>query len=110
MVTPTDQAMTLIKQSPPLLQEQFSAQLAKLQDWELAQTLSVLQRVALMMDARQVDASPVLATGAVTADPEAIEAVTRSDVSQATDAEVEAIEATTQAQCDTPGAGGVGNR
>ena len=58
MVTATEQAKDLIKESPPLLQEQFSNQLANLQDWELAQILSVLQRVALMMDAKQVDASP----------------------------------------------------
>jgi DNA-binding MarR family transcriptional regulator len=101
MVTVTEQASTLLQQSPPLLQEQFSAQLARLQDWELAQILSVLQRVALMMDARQVDASPVLATGSVTADPEAVEIVTRTDVSQATGTEAEGMEATTQAQSNS---------
>lgn len=85
MVTATEQAKALIKQSPPLLQEQFSNQLANLQDWELAQTLSVLQRVALMMDARQVDASPLLATGSVTAEPEMVEIVTRPGDTQPTD-------------------------
>jgi DNA-binding MarR family transcriptional regulator len=82
MVTATEQAEALIKQSPPLLQEQFSDQLANLHDWELAQTLSVLQRVALMMDAKQVDASPLLATGSVTAEPEMVEIVTRSGNTQ----------------------------
>ncbi|WP_235044671.1 MarR family winged helix-turn-helix transcriptional regulator [Methylohalobius crimeensis] len=70
LVTPTEEAVALVKKSPPLLQERFLQQLTKLHDWELAQILSVLQRIALMMDAKQVDASPLLATGLVTADPE----------------------------------------
>lgn len=84
LVRPTEQAIALIGKSPPLLQEQFSEQLARLHDWELAQILSVLQRVASMMDARQIDASPVMATGSVTADPETVEMVTRSVLQQAT--------------------------
>ncbi len=69
-VMPTARAVALVEKSPPPLQEQFSAQLKKLEDWELTQILSVLQRVALMMGAKQIDASPLLATGPVTADPE----------------------------------------
>ena len=93
MVTPTKQAIALIEQSPPLLQEQFTGQLEKLQDWELTQTLSVLQRVALMMDAKQFDASPLLTTGSVTAEPEMVEIVTRSEDAQETEAKVEGIDA-----------------
>ena len=78
LVQPTEQAIMLIQKSPPLLQEQFSARLARLHDWELNQILSVLQRVALMMDAKQIDASPLLSTGSVTAEPELVELVTRS--------------------------------
>jgi DNA-binding MarR family transcriptional regulator len=85
MASATAKAKKLIEKSPPLLQEQFLNQLANLQDWELAQTLSVLQRVALMMDARQDDASPLLATGSVTAEPEMVEIVTRPGVAQPTD-------------------------
>lgn len=79
LVSPTERAAILVAKSPPLLQEQFSKQLSNLQPWELTQILSVLQRIALMMDAKQVTASPMLATGSVTADPEAIEVVTRPD-------------------------------
>jgi DNA-binding MarR family transcriptional regulator len=78
MVTATKRGRVHISQSPPLLQETFSEQLARLQEWELTQTLSVLQRVALMMDASQVDASPLLATGSVTAEPDVVELITRS--------------------------------
>lgn len=79
LVTPTESAAALVAKSPPLLQEQFATQLADLQEWELNQILSVLQRIALMMDAKQVAASPMLSTGSVTADPEMIERVTRPD-------------------------------
>jgi len=84
LIKATDEAVALVKRSPPLLQEQFSTQLARLDDWELTQILSVLQRVALMMDAKQIDASPLLSTGSVTAGPEVVEMVTRSALRQAT--------------------------
>jgi DNA-binding MarR family transcriptional regulator len=86
IVTPTDQAISLVEKSPPLLHEQFSEQLAKLHDWEITQILSVLQRVGLMMDAQEVEASPLLATGSMTAEPEMVEVVTRAEAGQATDA------------------------
>jgi DNA-binding MarR family transcriptional regulator len=72
MVMPTKQAISLIEKSPPLLQEEFSQRLTRLDDWEITQILSVLQRVALMMDAQEVEASPLLATGSMTADPETV--------------------------------------
>lgn len=101
MVTATEEARAIIKKSPPLLQEQFSNQLTKLQDWELTQTLSVLQRVALMMDARQVDASPLLATGSVTAEPEMVEIITRSGDTQATNPKGEGMDAADHAPGDS---------
>ena len=98
MVTATKRSMALISQSPPLLQETFSAQLAKLQEWELTQTLSVLQRVALMMDASQVDASPLLATGSLTAEPDVVEMITRSRDAKTTEAQIGYVEAANQMQ------------
>jgi len=98
MVTATSRAMALISQSPPLLQETFSGQLAKLQDWELTQTLSVLQRVALMMDASQVDASPLLATGSLTAEPDVVGMITRSGDTNAADQNGSYVDAANQTQ------------
>ena len=66
-VRATPEATALVGQSPPLLQERFTERLGELQEWELTQILAVLQRMAVMMDARQVDASPVLVTGPVNA-------------------------------------------
>jgi DNA-binding MarR family transcriptional regulator len=104
LVKPTERAVGLVEQSPPLLQEQFSEQLATLQDWELAQILSVLQRVASMMDVRQIDASPLLATGSVTADPEVVEMVTRAPDQQAADQDVRSLEGSVQARRAKPSA------
>ncbi|MGD8311629.1 MAG: hypothetical protein PVJ66_03460 [Gammaproteobacteria bacterium] len=66
------------------------------------QILIALQRVALMMDARQVDASPLLATGSVTADPEMVEIVTRSEVVRAADTGDVGVEAGAHSQKDNP--------
>jgi DNA-binding MarR family transcriptional regulator len=78
VVRPTPDALALVEKSPPLLQERFLNQLGNLDDWELNQILSVLQRVAMMMDAEDMDASPLLATGSATAEAAMVEIVTRN--------------------------------
>jgi DNA-binding MarR family transcriptional regulator len=52
-----------LRVAPPLLQDRFVQELEKLEDWERSQILSTLQRVAHMMHAQDIDASPVLASG-----------------------------------------------
>lgn len=54
-----------IREAPPLLQERFMTELKRLEDWEQSLVLSTLQRVAKMMHAQEIDASPVLVTGPV---------------------------------------------
>lgn len=54
-----------IKEAPPLLQERFVTELRRLADWEQTLILSTLQRVAEMMHAQEIAASPVLVTGPV---------------------------------------------
>lgn len=109
LVRPTAQALALVEQSPPLLQERFSQQLEKLQEWELTQILSVLQRVALMMDAKHVDASPLLATGPVIAEPETVapkpeivESLTCLQEKSATGAKDQGLEANTTVKHSKP--------
>ncbi|MDA0938725.1 MAG: MarR family transcriptional regulator [Proteobacteria bacterium] len=46
-----------------LLQEEFVQQFNKLEDWEKSQITYVLQRVAHMMHATNLPASPILASG-----------------------------------------------
>ncbi|MCU7812857.1 MAG: MarR family transcriptional regulator [Candidatus Thiodiazotropha sp. (ex Notomyrtea botanica)] len=69
----TEQGEVLVKQSVPLLQEKFQNRLGELKDWEQNQLLSSLQRIAEMMNAEDLDAAPMLTSGAITASPEAIE-------------------------------------
>ena len=55
----------LLDDAPSLLQDRFRRELLTLQEWEQTQMLSTLQRIASMMDAEDIDASPVLAVGEV---------------------------------------------
>lgn len=61
----TDQGMAILRAEPSLLQDRFHTELARLQQWEQTLMLSTLQRIASMMDAEGIDASPVLVTGSV---------------------------------------------
>ncbi len=59
----TDIALETLKDAPMPLQEQFARQFSDLQAWEQTMIISSLQRVAQMMDAQHIDASPVLDIG-----------------------------------------------
>ncbi len=69
----TAQGKVLVKQSVPLLQERFQGRLGELKEWEQNQLLSSLQRIAEMMNAEDLDAAPMLASGSIKATPEAVE-------------------------------------
>ncbi len=59
----TDEAYDTLKDAPIPLQEHFARQFGDLQEWEQTMIISSLQRVAQMMDAQHIDASPVLDIG-----------------------------------------------
>ena len=59
----TEDALALIKDAPAPLQEQFTKQFGALNEWEQSMMISSLQRIAQMMDAEDIDASPVLDVG-----------------------------------------------
>lgn len=59
----TEEALETLKSAPIPLQDQFARQYADLQDWEQSMIIASLQRVAEMMDAQHIDASPVLDLG-----------------------------------------------
>jgi DNA-binding MarR family transcriptional regulator len=61
----TEEGRKAIDTSPPLMQERFTNELKKLADWERTLILSTLQRVAHMMQAEELPASPVLVTGPI---------------------------------------------
>jgi len=59
----TDDGLRLLHDSPMLLQDHFIRRFEDLRDWEQSQILSSLQRLAQMMDAEHIDASPYLDVG-----------------------------------------------
>ena len=59
----TDKGAETLKNAPLPLQDQFTRQFGNLQDWEQTMIISALQRIAQMMDAQHIDASPVLDIG-----------------------------------------------
>ena len=68
----TDAGRAVLQTAPSLLQDRFRGELLRLQEWEQTQLLATLQRMASMMDAEDIDASPILAAGGVAAGPEEV--------------------------------------
>ena len=62
----TDAGRDAVNSAPTPLQEAFSVRFEQLEDWEQSLILSALQRVAAMMDADELDASPFLELGDLT--------------------------------------------
>lgn len=67
MVSATEKGKTVLENSPSLLQEKFLRKFIKLDTWEQNLILSTLQRVATMMNAEDIDAAPILASGPLNA-------------------------------------------
>lgn len=80
-ITATDTGRRTLEDALPLMQESFLARLAELPDWEQTQLLASLQRLAGLLDASELNASPMLVSGAATASAEAV-----AEVTAATDA------------------------
>ena len=59
----TEQAIQALVDAPRPLQDSFVQQFQDLRDWEQSMILTSLERVAYMMDAQHIDASPVLDLG-----------------------------------------------
>ena len=64
----TDEGADLLARAPNLLQEDFIQKFQSLAEWEQTMILASLQRVANLMDADDIDASPVLTFGSVLKD------------------------------------------
>lgn len=62
-VKATPLAESVFKSGPNLLQEDFVQNFHRLEDWEQTLILSSLQRVAHLMNAKKIDAAPILAVG-----------------------------------------------
>ncbi len=61
----TDKAIEILIEAPVPLQDQFAEQFNDLEEWEQTMIIASLQRIAQMMDAQDIDASPVLDVGSL---------------------------------------------
>lgn len=68
IVTLTGQGHEVLKIAPPPLQQRFVEEFAKLEEWEQLALLAALRRVAAMMEAKDLDASPILVNGPIEQD------------------------------------------
>ena len=71
--TLTEEGKRMVAMAPTPLQESFGKRFEQLADWEKSMIVSSLQRVALMMNAEEIDASPVLHVGDPTDHPDETE-------------------------------------
>jgi DNA-binding MarR family transcriptional regulator len=60
LISPTEKGDRVYQNAPTLLQENFTREFSQLKDWEQSQIIASLQRVASMMNAEEIDASPIL--------------------------------------------------
>jgi len=63
----TPQGSQTLAEAPDPLQQRFVRKFAAMEDWEQAMLVACLERVAAMLDADDIDASPVLYTGDIKA-------------------------------------------
>ena len=59
----TKKGKQMIKLAPEPLQAGFLREYRKLERWEQHQLIAAMQRIAVLMDAEDIDASPILTTG-----------------------------------------------
>jgi DNA-binding MarR family transcriptional regulator len=68
-VSLTDRGETSLAEAPSLLQEEFVERFSQLRSWEQKMLAASLERIAELMDAERVDASPILETGELLTEP-----------------------------------------
>ena len=59
----SDAGSAALRKSPDLLQNRFERSFDRLDDWEQAMIVAALERVAHILDAAELDASPILDVG-----------------------------------------------
>ena len=61
----TDAGLAKIHAAPDALQQRYVEQFEAMPDWEQSMVVAVLEKVAAMLDADEIDASPVLTVGEI---------------------------------------------
>lgn len=65
IISVTHKCIELLSQAPPPLQKSFVSSFHELENWEQLMILSSLQRLVALMDAKKIDAAPILTTGPI---------------------------------------------
>lgn len=65
LVQVTEGGEQVLESAPPIMQEAFVDRFNSLQDWEQLMILSSLQRLVSLMDAKSIEAAPILAPGPI---------------------------------------------
>ncbi len=65
IMTTTEAGQATLARAPDLLQERFCDRFEALQDWEQAMLLAALERICVLLDATDIDAAPLIETGAI---------------------------------------------
>lgn len=86
LIKVTESGLHALDDALPLMQERFLDRLAKLPEWEQSQLLASLQHLAALLDGSDLQAAPLLTTGAVTGGGAPIEARPSGDAESASDA------------------------
>lgn len=61
----TDEGRRVLVTTPDVLQNRFAARFEELESWEQAAMVAALERVAALLDADGIDASPILDVGSL---------------------------------------------
>lgn len=64
----TDAGLEALENAPDPMQRDFARRFERLEDWEQAMLLAAAERLAALMDADEISAAPILATGEITED------------------------------------------
>jgi DNA-binding MarR family transcriptional regulator len=59
----TDAGQSALEKSPDLLQSRYEQGFEQLQEWEQAMIIATLERVAVLLDAEEIEAAPILDFG-----------------------------------------------
>lgn len=68
-VSITEEGRAIVDNIPDALQQRYVRAFAALEAWEQAQLVASLERVAAMLDADEIDSSPILTAGDISRDP-----------------------------------------
>lgn len=72
-ITLKEKALEILRTKPSLLQEEFSDKFGQLADWEKSMILSSMQRLAVMLNAENIQSPPVLTSGPLAATPQEVD-------------------------------------